>query len=210
LLTICREARLSPEEMAKRMDVSNMTVRRWMGKPGATKLPKIYSEALESAVFELMKESRLDPASAIAQDVMSHSQFRSFRAAIDSLGLSKDLLETPGQKEEDRLMAALAQMGADSEKKRLVEKKWPEILSFRNKSEAWSKCIETLLAVIQSKEQILRNKLMVYGSLFYLICPFDLIADFIPAVGYLDDLAVLGIVSNFFIGEFAALRKKTV
>ena len=47
---------------------------------------------------------------------------------------------------------------------------------------------------------------MVGGGLLYFILPADLIPDFIPLVGYLDDLAVLTTIMNSLKGEINAHR----
>jgi curved DNA-binding protein CbpA len=47
---------------------------------------------------------------------------------------------------------------------------------------------------------------MIGGGLLYFILPADLIPDFIPLVGYLDDLAVLTTIMNSLKGEINAYR----
>lgn len=50
------------------------------------------------------------------------------------------------------------------------------------------------------------NTAMIGGGLLYFILPADLIPDFIPLVGYLDDLAVLTTIMNSLKGEINAYR----
>ena len=50
------------------------------------------------------------------------------------------------------------------------------------------------------------NVAMIGGGLLYFILPADLIPDFIPLVGYLDDLAVLTTIMNSLKGEIDAYR----
>jgi curved DNA-binding protein CbpA len=50
------------------------------------------------------------------------------------------------------------------------------------------------------------NIAMIGGGLLYFILPADLIPDFIPLVGYLDDLAVLTTIMNSLKGELNAYR----
>ena len=50
------------------------------------------------------------------------------------------------------------------------------------------------------------NIAMIGGGLLYFILPVDLIPDFIPLVGYLDDLAVLTTIMNSLKGEINAYR----
>jgi curved DNA-binding protein CbpA len=55
------------------------------------------------------------------------------------------------------------------------------------------------------------NVALIGGGLLYFILPADLIPDFIPIVGYLDDLAVLTTIMNSLKGEINGYRlwKKT-
>lgn len=50
------------------------------------------------------------------------------------------------------------------------------------------------------------NVAMIGGGLLYFILPTDLIPDFIPLVGYLDDLAVLTTIMNSLKGEISQYR----
>lgn len=48
-----------------------------------------------------------------------------------------------------------------------------------------------LYYVLKSPEVPYQQKLIIIGALGYLICPIDLIPDFIPVAGYTDDAAAL-------------------
>lgn len=50
-----------------------------------------------------------------------------------------------------------------------------------------------LYYVAQSPNCPMRVKAGIYGALGYLISPFDFIPDFMPAVGYTDDAAAIGV-----------------
>lgn len=50
-----------------------------------------------------------------------------------------------------------------------------------------------LYYVAQSPNCPMKVKAGIYGALGYLISPFDFIPDFIPAVGYTDDAAAIGV-----------------
>ncbi len=56
------------------------------------------------------------------------------------------------------------------------------------------------------------NVAMIGGGLLYFLLPADLIPDFIPLVGYLDDLAILTTIMNSLKGEINEYRtwKETV
>ena len=45
------------------------------------------------------------------------------------------------------------------------------------------------------------RKLVGVGALFYLVWPFDLIPDYIPILGWLDDVGVLTAAAFFYVGE---------
>jgi len=47
---------------------------------------------------------------------------------------------------------------------------------------------------------------MIGGGLLYFILPTDLIPDFIPVIGYLDDLAVLTTIMNMLNTEIREYR----
>ena len=56
-----------------------------------------------------------------------------------------------------------------------------------------------------------RVKAGIYGALGYFIMPFDAIADFIPFVGYTDDLALIGaaiVIAQFYINDEVRLKAK--
>jgi uncharacterized membrane protein YkvA (DUF1232 family) len=48
-----------------------------------------------------------------------------------------------------------------------------------------------LYYALQSPNTPLKAKLQIYGALGYLILPFDIVPDFVPVAGYIDDLGAL-------------------
>ena len=52
---------------------------------------------------------------------------------------------------------------------------------------------------------VLSHLYVAFGALFYLICPFDLIPDAIPVIGYADDFIVLGIAVLYYRKRFPHL-----
>lgn len=51
-----------------------------------------------------------------------------------------------------------------------------------------------------------RTLMCVAGALLYLLSPVDLVPDFIPGVGVIDDLAVLALVFQSLAQDLAAFR----
>lgn len=50
-----------------------------------------------------------------------------------------------------------------------------------------------LFYAVQSPKTPLRIKAQIYGALGYWILPLDLVPDFLPGLGYVDDLSALGL-----------------
>jgi uncharacterized membrane protein YkvA (DUF1232 family) len=50
-----------------------------------------------------------------------------------------------------------------------------------------------LYYALESPNTSRKSKLQIYAALGYLILPIDLVPDFIPVVGYVDDLGALGL-----------------
>jgi|GEM_PF-109742 len=64
--------------------------------------------------------------------------------------------------------------------------------------------ILVLYYVTKDKDVHLGDKAYILGALGYFILPFDLIPDFIPLVGYIDDIGII----LFVIGKFIGLIKQ--
>ena len=68
-----------------------------------------------------------------------------------------------------------------------------------------------LFYVAQNPKCPKRVKAGIYGALGYFIMPFDAIADFIPFVGYTDDLALIGaaiVIAQFYINDEVRSKAK--
>lgn len=209
LLTLQKESRLSPEQLAKHLGISNMTVRRWIKKSPSHKLPVFYDHCFQDAVCALIVEGKLSADGEIAQAVHRQNQFQSVGLALKSLNISEEcLFGPPHTSENERLLTALTQIASDQKKISFVKKNLERITQFSKKSGQWAEYIKTLQTAIFSKKLEMHEKLIAYGSFFYLLCPLDLVSDFIPAVGYLDDLAILGIASSFLAGKLTNQNKK--
>jgi uncharacterized membrane protein YkvA (DUF1232 family) len=192
-----RETKLSPEQMAKRLGISNMTIRRWMkNAPGKT-IPAIYEKTVWDAVYQMVAEGMLLPESAFVRKALRESQRLYFRAAMKSLGF-----KASGRRTErfsmDSIMKGLSEIGAAPGHRLEVEKKQKKISSFVNLGSDWKERISTLKRVVSSKHLTAGEKLVAYGALFYLLCPFDLIPDSVPVFGMMDDYCVLGLAAEHY------------
>ena len=56
-----------------------------------------------------------------------------------------------------------------------------------------------LFGFFQSPHVPKREKVIIIAALLYLISPVDLVPDWIPVAGWLDDLGVAGMVMNFVL-----------
>lgn len=51
------------------------------------------------------------------------------------------------------------------------------------------------------------RKLMALFAVLYVALPFDAVPDFIPLLGWLDDVGVMGAIAFFFVKEINAHRR---
>jgi uncharacterized membrane protein YkvA (DUF1232 family) len=208
LLTLFEEAGLSPEKGAELLGVSGMTLRRWRSQPADADLPKLYEAAAEEAVHKLIVDGKLSADSPAVRSVMRSSSSLSFQSTLRSLGFSSNLLKGDSGFKPDTIVRGLAEIGGDEGRKKEVEENKKKIFSFRKLSEDWKYRIESLWKVLESKDLTILDKLVAYGALFYLLTPFDLIPDYIPVVGLLDDFAILGLAIVYYAKRYPHLVKK--
>jgi uncharacterized membrane protein YkvA (DUF1232 family) len=196
LVKLLADSGLSPEELGKRLGLSGMTLRRWIkGRPG-TLIPKFYERALSDEIIRLWMDGRLREDADSVKWAMTQGQSLYFEAALKNLGLTGDFLKPGGG--EDRMMLCLTQIGSSASHQKQVDGNGKKILGFAKTGKTWADRISTLTAVLKSKKLDPTDKLVAYGALFYLICPFDLIPDSVPVFGMMDDYAILGFASEYY------------
>jgi uncharacterized membrane protein YkvA (DUF1232 family) len=206
LLVLMDESGLSPEALAARMGVSNMTVRRWMAQPAKKSLPEIYGKAAEDCVYQLMVEGRLGAGSRSALWAVQRSSHLPFHASLSRLGLSPDMKAViPGQ--DDRFMAVLSQIGSNTAHRDEVDSAKEQVRGFKRLGAKWSGLIGVMQDALRSKKVSPVDKLAAYGALFYLVCPFDLIPDSIPVFGLMDDYAVLTLAAAYLLKKYSGALK---
>jgi uncharacterized membrane protein YkvA (DUF1232 family) len=204
LLVLMKEAGLSPEALALRLGVSNMSVRRWIHGPLSKPLPKIYRNAFEDAVYQLMIDGALNGTSQAVRLVQKSTQSLGFKAALKNLGVSAN---GAGRRSGDleQILGGISQIGASPAHQKTVDRSRREILSFKRMGEDWGRRISVLVKALRSQEISAQDKWVAYGALFYLIYPFDLIPDAIPVFGLMDDYAVLGMAMAYFVKKYSRI-----
>ena len=157
----------SPETFAKEAKISGMTVRRWLRRPSAHRIPEKYH-----ATLDLVSEDRL--TAGVSFDMQS---------ALEQSGSSFE-----------GLIAELEESGKKCQDLDQLEKDTKAKFKDKNIGKELRSQVNLVLKSIVSKRLPLKYKAMCIGAVLYFINPFDLIPDAIPVVGYLDDFAVLTLV----------------
>ena len=202
------EAQLSSEQLGRKLGISGMTLRRWRHQPGDRELPKLYSRALDEVVCQLAAEGKLNMKSPVVQAAVTGARQAPFAAIIANLGITPDSLQE-GQFSEPKMIESLSEIGRNADRQEEVDQNMERILSFKSWGKDWKKRISSLMKALQSKDLHAFDKLVAYGALFYLICPFDLIPDWIPVFGYMDDFVILGLAAAYYAGRFPQLYSKS-
>ncbi len=205
ILILMEEAGLSPEAFASRMGISGMTIRRWREESPSEELSLRYQPSLLQAVSELICEGLLSSSSPRVKAVMMESGAAPFNSIMKTMGVDMDGLlssDARSSQQGDGIITGLSQIGSDLSKRDAVEKNSGKIRSFKKLGTDWSNRISALVRVIKSTRMTLYDKVVAYGALFYLINIFDLIPDYMPVIGMLDDLAVLGLAAAYYQKRF--------
>jgi uncharacterized membrane protein YkvA (DUF1232 family) len=186
-----RETKLSPEQLAKRLGVAHMTIRRWLKYSPSETIPVIYEKTVWDAVYQMVAEGMLSIESPFVLKAVKESQKFYFRAAMKSLGFNGNMKGNLGFSMKS-IVKGLSEIGAAPGHQLEVEKQQKKIFSFVRLGQDWKKRISTLKNVVSSTRLSIKEKLVAYGALYYLLCPLDLIPDNVPVFGLMDDYCVLG------------------
>lgn len=197
VLSLLKEAQLSPEELGAVIGISGMTIRRWLDKPKQMAVPQVYVPAIREACYTLIAQGRLRAESHTTKTLLTQAHCVEYRAALQNLGLSKGF-DVQHNSSQDDILVGLSQIGMHAQKQTDVNKNQKKIFSFRSLGGEWSRRITTLWKVIGSKKLGQLDKVVAYGALFYLLTPIDFIPDQIPFFGLLDDFGVLGIAIAYY------------
>jgi uncharacterized membrane protein YkvA (DUF1232 family) len=197
LLTVLDQTELSPEQLAPLMGVSNMTIRRWKTAPLTSQLPKTYESRIFDGIYQLIIDKHLQVDTPEVLEILKTAKPLSINAVAQSLGITDAEINGEGT-QQDRMTAMLNRIGISESHRREVDESDEQLTGFKKLGVDWKRMISTLVGVVRSKELLATEKLVAYGALFYLICPFDLIPDHIPVFGLMDDFAVLSMAVSFY------------
>ncbi len=193
LFILLNEAHMSPEDLATRLGLSGMTLRRWKKAKTNVKLPPLYANAYSNVVYDLILEGKLSCHSKSAKYVFSKDELKPLQVRMSALGVTKDFINGPVD-----LVSVLGKIGADPKSQKKVEKSLSALAKFKKISQDWNSHLHTLTKIVRSPKLGQFEKLIAYGALFYLITPFDLIPDHIPVFGLMDDFMFLGAAVTYY------------
>ena len=89
------------------------------------------------------------------------------------------------------------------------DEKEAEDFASAHKENSWYEDFMLLLKMITTADYKISNKtkLIIAGTLAYVVLPIDVIPDFIPVVGWLDDAFVLGLAMTTLSDEIEKFKK---
>ncbi|MDR3606400.1 MAG: YkvA family protein [Oligoflexia bacterium] len=208
-MAVLESTRLSPEQLAPRLGVASMTIRRWQKEPGNKKVPSAYQRTVIEGLYQLVIEGRLSSNSEAVQALLKQAPSLSFKAIIKDLGVDTDILNPKAQgSHQDKMMVVLSQIGVNEKHRSEVDQSAKKLSGFKKLGSEWRQRISTLTTVIRSRKLTALDKWVAYGALFYLITPFDLIPDHIPVIGLLDDFGILGFAVTYYLRRYPELFPK--
>ncbi len=195
VIDLLEETGLSPEAVGEQMDVSGMTIRRWLRRPPEEILPPLYADATRWAIYKLIVDGRLRPDSRSAQWAFSTTDAMAQKARLVACGFPV----TNGGPvwNEEEVLKALEKLGQSEDSRENVCAQMARVESYRTYGQGWDDSIGTALKVITRPTASARLKSIAYGALCYLLFPFDLIHDAIPIVGLIDDFSMLSAMAAY-------------
>lgn len=204
LLNIMDETGLSAEKIAACLHVSNMTYRRWRKRSPEEEIPKEYARNIAGGIYQLVAEDKLHPDSREVGSFLKSHLPEFFQAAIGRFKVSEALFDAHSPQQEN-ITSLLSHIGNNANVREQVDAAALDMQRFARLGADWKQRITLLSKAIRSRKITAIDKLAAYGSLFYLIIPFDLIPDSIPVFGMVDDFGILGFACAFYCQRFPAL-----
>lgn len=201
---------LSPEQLAPKLGISNMTFRRWRKQKGTREIPSIHRQAILDGVFQLVRDGILDGNNNSVQEFLRNSSRENVSAILREVGV--DLSKFEASRDFSKpLQSVLSRIGVSEKHRDAVDNDSAKIARFKKLGADWKKSISTLQEAITSVNLTLGQKYIAYGALFYLIWPFDLVPDHLPVVGLADDFAILTAAAGLYVSNLkeSASSKRT-
>jgi len=161
------QSRMSPEDFAKKVGLSHMTIRRWLEKEDEESLPSKYLPTL-GPVFGKAPAPTL-PKFSLAR-------------ALKSLSI-------------DALMAEIEKAGNAFDDVKVLEDAVDQKLKNAPPDKTFHHCCEELLKAAKSSKSSSRAQAIARGALLYFVDTLG-VPDETPLVGYLGELAVLSVALN--------------
>ncbi len=127
-----------------------------------------------------------------------------FQKTLKEQGITLTALGSPA-KSRGIVAKGLACIGENEHRQEQVRSSGRMLARLKAMGEEWRSRIEDLTLALRSDEVTALDKLVAFGALFYLICPFDLIPDAIPVVGVAHDFIILGIAVLYYRRRFPHL-----
>ena len=206
MLNVFDQTSLSPEQVALRIGVSNMTYRRWRKAGPGNKVPRLYQMGIIDGVHQLIVEKKLDAERPEISSFLSRYTQTSLDAALSHLGFDKHELLS-GTTDQDKLTGGLSKIGGRKSSQEYVNMFWGKLPHYKAFGEQWTKHLDQLSGIVKSPVIPHVDKLVALGALFYLFNPFDLIPDYIPVFGYLDDFAVIALACAYYGAKYVNSKK---
>jgi uncharacterized membrane protein YkvA (DUF1232 family) len=166
----CLEQRqISPEKLASDVQLSHMTIRRWLKRKDSEPLPRKYSAILGPVLAGV---PTIDFSQAMERGTLGSADMAKLMQEVEKSG--QDFKDVPSLESDLRTKLKTARF-----------------------DKIFIDSCRRLLQSIKSPKTPLRAKAVCVGALLYFISPIDLIPDNIPVLGYLDDIAVLSLALDF-------------
>ena len=201
VISLLNETNFSPEKITEYISISNSTYRRWLKSDPKSKIPEEYEQNVADGIYKLLIDGFLSYDSTLVNNFLNNHLPKFFQASIGQLNYSEDLFSKDAN-HQDKIIAILAHLGNSSKVRDRIDNSGDKIKKFLKWGNVWKSNIQFLLDIIKLKSISSLDKLVAYGSLFYLILPFDLIPDQIAVFGYVDDFGIIGFATEYY-------RKKT-
>lgn len=195
---LIKDTGLSPEKLAVYFQVSNMTLRRWLKNPGAYKIPSQYETNLHQGILSLVKDNLLSKENEVVLVAYEFMQNISTRNSFMMMDLSIEQFEKNVHDEEGTIDLCL-KLGEKDENLAYIERNQEKLKEYGAKKTGIGSKVTTLWRILKGTDIHVTHKYVAIGALFYLLFPFDFIPDAIPGIGFLDDIAVLGVAVDYYM-----------